>query len=103
MSSRLMDYVIILLVGMFMCITFINFSFPRKFFSLIKESDVDSNPDIAKTLSVINIIEMTILCLFLIEIALKSFAYGVKTYFNDKWLLFDLVVIVLSTIMLILD
>jgi hypothetical protein len=46
---------------------------------------------------------MVILCIFIIEIALKSFSFGIAHYFKDKWLVFDAIVILLSIAMLILD
>lgn len=103
MSSRLIDYIIIGLVGMFLCISFINFSFTCMKLLYNSAKNADENPDIALTLFVVSIIEMIILATFLLEIILKSIAFGVKVYFKDYWLVFDAIIIVLSMIMLLLD
>ena len=103
MNSRLIDHIIIGLVGLFLCITFINFSFTSNIKDILIDNDADSNPDIAYTLYIVSIFEMVILLIFLIEIILKSMAFGLRVYFKDYWLVFDAIVIVLSIVMLSLD
>ena len=46
---------------------------------------------------------MVILGIFLLEIVLKSYSFGLGNYFKDGWLIFDVVVIILSIVMLVLD
>lgn len=103
MSSRLIDFIIIGLVGMFLCISLVNFSFTSNPLNSSLAKDSDSNSDVASTLFIVSIIEMVILCTFLVEIIAKSIAFTVSVYFKDKWLIFDAIVIALSIIMLLLD
>lgn len=103
MSSRLIDFIIIGLVGIFLCISLVNFSFTSNPLNSLLAKDADSNTDVALTLFIVSIIEMIILCTFLVEIILKSIAFRVSVYFKDKWLIFDAFIIALSIIMLLLD
>lgn len=46
---------------------------------------------------------MVILCTFMVEIALKAFAFGPRQYFSDTWYIFDAIVIVLSIVLIVLE
>lgn len=45
---------------------------------------------------------MGILFIFLVEIAVKIYAMGLSVYFNDRWMIFDIIIIVFSIVLIIL-
>jgi hypothetical protein len=61
------------------------------------------DPPIAFTLMVVAWMELAILIVFSLEILMKIYAYGFLQYFDDNWLRFDGIVIVVSIIMIVLS
>lgn len=111
LKSRLFDYLIILLVFIFTIIVFIYFA--------IDTSEYNDNESIQLTITIVQNIELGILCFFSIEVFLKIYTFGFyvsffflfllkklkkkQDYFKDNWLIFDTIIIILSIVILVLD
>jgi hypothetical protein len=103
-ESNWFENFIIVLVVIFTLLIFIYFSF---------DSDAsDSSGYVQYVVQVATLIETIILCLFLLEIFLKSYGLGLEVsinslifqrYYKDRWQLFDVIVIFLSLILIIID
>lgn len=54
-------------------------------------------------LLIFSIIELCILGVFVLEIILSSYAWGIKTYFKDRWLVLDAIIICLSVVFVLIE
>eukprot|EP00825_Cyclidium_porcatum_P049592 TRINITY_DN8606_c0_g1_i4.p1 TRINITY_DN8606_c0_g1~~TRINITY_DN8606_c0_g1_i4.p1 ORF type:complete len:344 (+),score=54.80 TRINITY_DN8606_c0_g1_i4:161-1192(+) len=94
-TSKWFDYIIIILVFIYTLLVFIYFALDTRQYK--------DNDNIQKALDIEQIIEMTILSIFQLEIVLKVIAFGFKNFIKDRWQLFDALVISISIIILALD
>ncbi|EGR29338.1 hypothetical protein IMG5_158060 [Ichthyophthirius multifiliis] len=93
--SRSFDNWIIILVIIFTIIVFVYFA--------IDTRDNKYNKEIQSVIKVFQYIELVILFIFQIEIFLKMYTFSIQVYFKDKWLLVDMIIMVASIVILVLD
>ena len=87
LRSKIYDIFMIMLILAYTLLIFVFFAIPD---------------DWVRTTKDLTFIELGILGIFVIEIALHLFAFGCL-YLDDKWNVFDLIVIILSIVFVILD
>ena len=44
-----------------------------------------------------------VLIIFILELTMNLYGYGFNTYFRDRWLLFDAIIIVVSALLIIIE
>jgi hypothetical protein len=91
MRSKSVDIVMVILIVLYTILVFIFFG--------LEEVLIDTAPNIT---FILQVVELCILGVFVLEISLYLYAYR-RIYIDDKWNFFDLIIIVVSIAMVILE